>query len=279
MKKLLPILFAVFPLWAGASTLTVFSTAEDKLISEDQMREQIKKSHFLVFGEYHGTPGHHANQKRVLEKLSVGERKAITVSLEFISWMHDDLLQDFLNDKLPEKDFLAQIKWGQTPFSFYKPLLHLGHASRGAYGVNAPRELTRKISKKGIKGLSKDERDQLPPNFQLGQETYYQRFKKAMKGGGHELPEESLKNYFAAQSVWDDTMAFWMPKDLNYLNVIIVGNFHVEYGLGLPYRIQQRAPRTAIVTTIVQLKGAPRKLAPDKEFGNIADFVMFEENK
>ena len=61
--------------------------------------------------------------------------------------------------------------------------------------------------------------------------------------GGH-VPDSKLDNYFQAQSTWDETMAWqsleFMKNHIDQVFVIIVGEFHVQYGGGLPASLNRR---------------------------------------
>ncbi len=93
----------------------------------------------------------------------------------------------------------------------------------------------------------------LPPIFERGGADYFQRFRAAMIG---HVKEEKIERYFMAQSLWDDTMAWRVgqahPEDSDQIFVVIVGEFHVEHGLGLPARLARHGRKN--VTTLVQTK-------------------------
>ena len=117
------------------------------------------------------------------------------------------------------------------------------------WALSAPRGLTGKVSKTGLASLSEEEKALLPPNFTLGRDSYKERFMRLMP---HLPSPEAGERYFAAQSIWDDTMA-WRATDFMFAHadqvlVIVVGEFHVQYGGGLPYRIRARAPHVPVLT-------------------------------
>ena len=95
----------------------------------------------------------------------------------------------------------------------------------------------------GPAALSAEERRFLPPVWERGNARYFERFQEAMKD--HAEPEE-IDNYFWAQSLWDDTMAWQALRaqtaDPRGILVIIVGAFHVEFGGGLPFEIRRLGP-------------------------------------
>ena len=89
----------------------------------------------------------------------------------------------------------------------------------------------------------------MPPNFSAGRDSYRERFYSLMP---HLPNPEAANRYFLAQSIWDDTMAWnatnFIAANPEQVLVIIVGEFHVWYGGGLPDRIHARAPQVPVLT-------------------------------
>lgn len=261
----------------------IFDLKAQRLIGQQQFIDDISSSELIVIGEYHDQKIHHDNQLVIIKNLSLNG--PIDVGLEFIAWTHQNHVQDYLANHLSEEEFLKNINWGGNPFEFYRPLMWQAHHSLGqAYGINAPRSLSSRISRYGLNDLTPEERQLLPPDFTLGQERYFKRFKEIMTGGGHSLPDEKLLRYFQAQSLWDETMAYQslkaMKPELGPF-VIIVGSFHVEYKLGLPARLSARSSQSHI-TTVVQIlsdrsEEEIEELKEHPEYGYIADYVIINE--
>ena len=106
---------------------------------------------------------------------------------------------------------------------------------------------------------------------------------------GH-IPFDKLENYFIAQSTWDDTMAWqtvhFMKHHPDHVFVIFVGEFHVQYGGGLPHRIQERLVKENLnhkikIKTISQIwtenltqEELRGELIPSEEYGSRADFIF-----
>ncbi len=106
-----------------------------------------------------------------------------------------------------------------------------------------------KVAKSGLDSLTAEERRLLPPQFSLGRASYKNRFLSMMP---HLPSPDAGDRYFAAQSIWDDTMA-WRAVDFitahpNQVLVVVVGEFHAQYGGGLPDRIRARAPGIRVWT-------------------------------
>ncbi|MNL08745.1 hypothetical protein D3C87_1294800 [compost metagenome] len=94
---------------------------------------------------------------------------------------------------------------------------------------------------------------------------------------------EAGERYFAAQSIWDDTMAWraaeFMKAHPEQILVIVVGEFHVQYGGGLPDRLAVRLPDAPIITfSQFNSEGmtdeeVDKEVAPSTEYGPRSQFI------
>jgi uncharacterized iron-regulated protein len=202
------------------------------------------------------------------------------VGLEFINYTDQSQVDLYRDSQLSEEQFLKNINWGSISFDFYKQQLNFPDLSAGAYslGLNIPREVTSQISKNGLASLTPEQQALMPPDFALGRDSYKVRF---MEVAGHHCPNP--ENCFAAQCTWDDTMAWraaeFIKNHPDQVLVIVVGEFHVQYGGGIPYRLQQRLPGVHIVTlSQVWAEGLSNsevqsELQPSPTEGPRADFI------
>jgi uncharacterized iron-regulated protein len=209
---------------------------------------QVKPGTILFLGENHGLASHRDQHIDILNALRA-EGLKLSVGMEFINYTDQPILDQYRAGNIDEAQFLAGIKWSGFDYEFYKqqvnfPKLELGEFTQG---LNIPRTLTTKISRNGLASLTEDEQKLMPPHFELGGHLYKARFMEA--AGSH---CKNPDNCFAAQSAWDDTMAWqalkFAEQHPDQVLVIVVGEFHVRYGGGTPARILARKPNAHIVT-------------------------------
>lgn len=240
---------------------------------------QVRPGTILFLGENHGLSSHRDQHMQILHSLHAMGLK-VSVGLEFINYTDQNYVDLYRTGRLSEQDFLTNIKWGGFGFEFYKPQLTFPIIEIGEYslGLNIPRVVTSKISKNGLASLTEDDWKLMPPNFELGRDSYKARFMEA--AGAHcKKPE----NCFAAQCAWDDTMAWQAVKFIEQhpeqVLVIVVGEFHVQYGGGTPWRIKARMPNVNIMTlSQVWAEGMTddeikQSLQPSEIEGPRADFI------
>jgi uncharacterized iron-regulated protein len=254
--------------------------------SLDEVAFRVLPGSVVIVTEQHDIRLHHANQLEVLRALGrVGLRAS--VGMEFLAYPDQPWVDRFVRGEIQEPEFLRGVGWQGYPFEWYRPLvLFPGVAGGQVRALNAPARLTRALAQRGLDGLTAEERGLLPPDFQVGSRPYFERFAAVM--GQHGPPSEAaLRNYFAAQSAWDDTMA-WQAAEFiraypDQVLVIIVGDFHASYGGGLPDRLLARGLGYPLVISQVNRHGLTdeetrRLVAPHPVFGPRADYVWLTQD-
>ncbi|HEU5299941.1 MAG TPA: ChaN family lipoprotein [bacterium] len=236
----------------------------------------------LIVTEDHTVERHHENQLAVLQALKQQGRR-VSVGFEFLAFPYQGWVDRYVRGELPDEAFTHAVRWGGTPFAWYKPLILFPKDAGGeAVALNAPEQVTRALAQRGVDGLTAEERALLPPGFTLGSGAYFERFAETMRQDHGAMPEQALANFFAAQSAWDDTMAWQAARYLaahpEQVLVIIVGDVHGAYGGGLPDRLWARGVTRTVVISQVDASGlddaaVAAVLAPHPAYGPRADFI------
>jgi uncharacterized iron-regulated protein len=256
-------------------------------VNLEQAVSAVVPGQVVVVGEEHDLSLHHDNQLAVLRAIAGGGLK-VSVGLEFLYYPDQPVVDRFVRGEMAEPDFLQAVRWEGYPFDWYRPLVLFPQEAGGqTRALNAPVRLTRALSQRGLAGLSDDERSLLPPGFQTGNELYFERFAAAVRQHGS-LSDSALRAYFAAQSAWDDTMA-WQAAEFLRTNpdqvlVIVVGDFHASYGGGLPDRLRARGVPNVLVFSQVNRHGLSdedtgRLVMPHPRYGARADIVWVTQQE
>ena len=214
------------------------------------------KGSVVMIGEYHDNRAHHSHQVALMKEL-ISQGHQVALGMEFFQTPYQSQVNDFLASALPEEEFLKKINWGSNDFGLYREQVELARQSSGLVrAINAPSALTSRVSKGGIDVLSEEERALLPPAFEKGNDLYFERFSSTMLG---HVSLDKILNYFYAQSIWDDTMAYhiaeFKKKNPRVTLVVIVGDFHVRYFGGLPDRLSARTGMQPTVISQMNLEG------------------------
>lgn len=271
------------------ATEMVWDTHTHSWLKPEDVAALLEPGEILVVGEDHAFDGdagdpeiaqHHTNQVRLLKSLSAKavERGAhLNLGMEFLLYTVQDTINDYLDGKLTEAEFIKKAQWNGADFPSYRRQILEPHESSGAtWGLNLPNAITHQVTVGGKDSLTSEQRQLLPPIWERGRDDYFQRISEML--GGHS--GMNLENMFWAQSLWDDTMAWNATKRSLGLDTlaIIVGEVHVDYGQGLPSRLKRYGARK--VTTLVQAfvekwdeKSVAEAIEPSPKYGETADLI------
>lgn len=266
-------------------TELIYETSSKRRLTLSEFASQVRTPEILLLGEQHAVNGEaftqQENQLRLLKLLP-----QVSVGMEFLEYPSQLIVDQYLTGGMSDLDFENAIGWGGSPFAAYREQILWPAQSGGTTrALNIPRAVTAEVAKCGLGCLSLEHRQWLPNPLKRGSQLYFERFSEAM--AGHVTPEQ-LQNYFWAQSIWDETMAWqsvahMQSRPLSRL-AVIVGEFHVEYELGLPARLTDRLARAGLsnvrVSTLVQ-RALPKldeatisaAVAADAKYGILADYI------
>lgn len=256
---------------------------EGQKLAEPELWERLATSRIICFGEKHDSPEHHFAQRRALEELatrSAAAQRPLGVGFEMFQRPFQPALTGFVAGTLPEEQFLTDSeyreRWG-FDFALYRPLLATAREfSLEALALNAPKELTRKVGRDGLGALDASEAKQLP-ELDLGNANHKAYFDAAM--GDHPMPAggPSLENMYAAQVVWDETMAEtaarWLAKSGDTSQLIVFAGAGHCHQTAIPARISRRLNLPVLsVTPVLQSE------LPELEDRQLYDWLIVLED-
>ena len=226
-----------------ASRAQIYDSSGVNELTLDQAVSSVTAGTILVIGEVHGKAPVRDQQLSILNALRTAGHK-VSVGMEFFYYTDQDVVQDYRKGLLTNEQLIKAVGWTGFDIGLYTPQLLFPRNEFGEAGlaINSPKSLTRQISQQGLAGLTDEQKKLMPPDYLQGNENYRERFYNIMSGG--HVPDSKLDNYFQAQSTWDETMAWksleFMKDHSDQVFVIIVGEFHVQYGGGLPASLIRR---------------------------------------
>jgi len=208
---------------------------------------QLAKHRTVFVGEQHTQYSDHLNQLAIIKNLHKRWGENTSIGLEMIQQPYQSFLDHYISGKISEREMLKGTQWfdrWRYDFRLYRPIFSYAKANRiPLVALNIPKELTHKITKVGIKGLSKKERQQLPPLIDRSNKNYTKRI-TAVFGKHSHTSSKGIAKFLDAQLAWDEGMAFAAAKYLK-LNpakrmVIIAGGGHVINRSGIPDRLDRQ---------------------------------------
>ncbi|MDX2091452.1 MAG: ChaN family lipoprotein [Kofleriaceae bacterium] len=239
---------------------------------------QLHAARAVCVGEDHSNPHHHWVQLEIVRQL--GKQRPtdekLALGLEMVQRPFQGVLDDYAAKRIDAKALQTRAGWEERwgyDFGFYGPTIDAALAAGGVVlALNAPRELTKKVVRKGLESLTPDERKQVP-ELVLDDANHRAWFDALMEGmggaGGHahrkqpasteepaetkDLPQPaempSAERIYTVQVIWDETMADttakWLAANPNGRAVILAGNGHC-HDSAIVNRLKRRGVRDAV---------------------------------
>jgi len=224
----------------------------------------------VLVGESHTAYGDHLNQVAVIKSLHK-QWQGMVIGLEFVQQPFQKVLDEYVACRLSEFDMLQQTEWYKRwkyDFRLYRPIFEFAREQKiPLIALNIPTELTKRISKVGLEGLTPQQRQQLPKTIDKSNAAYAKHLKSIFKlhsRAGHAHLIKKGKNnkqqdskhvtkhsankrfeYFhEAQLAWDEgmaaTAATYLLKHPMDKMVILAGGGHMINRHGIPARLERR---------------------------------------
>ncbi len=285
LKSRLCVLFVALGVPSNSHAAAIWQGQGQHEATLSDWATSLVKGSVLILGEEHATDQnqnepqvirHHQNQHSIIRALGQAGH-VVSVGMEFFEYPKQGFVDSYLNGELEESEFLNKVGWGLAPFDLYRPqVLEPLRFGGTTIALNIPRAITSKVAKSGHDALDSEERALLPPIWERGSAPYFERFSEAI--GGH-APKEAIERYFWAQSLWDDTMA-WRTSQHKSQNpettlVIIVGQFHAEFGHGLARRLKRYG--LTQIHTLLQIERGEMAEQTDPKYGARANSYLVNE--
>jgi len=241
---------------------------------EDFM-ERIAPHDLIFVGERHDQAEHHLIQAQILQAL-MACCGPVDLAMECFRAPQQDTLDRYLAGEMTEAAFLKAADWNRSwgfPYHLYRPLLTLAreHGSR-VLAINVSRELVGKVAKVGLAGLTPDERARLPRKIDLTNDAHRDYVREAyLLHSRQGIP--NFQYFYEAQCVYEEVMADTLSTYFEEAGrhhrklVAFAGNGHLEFRFGIPNRVLERTPVSAV--TILPYALNETTTIPSE----IADFV------
>jgi len=216
--------------------------------------DQLSMAQVVCIGEQHTDPHHHWAQLHLLHELSKRQQASGVegaLGMEMVQRPFQGVLDDYAAGKIDEETMRSRIGWKKRwgyDYALYGPMIRLAK-KRGLalLALNTVKELTKKVSRKGLDALSDADRTRLP-EIDLANASHRAWFFDLMTGmggaGGHSSKKakkeqsEAAKaeaaarseRIYSAQVVWDETMAEtaadWLAGGDKRQVIILAGGGH-----------------------------------------------------
>lgn len=273
------VLFLFFALFLTAGDCSGYKRAlrlsDGKHIALEQMIEEIKQASFVFVGETHNNERHHQAQLDIIKALEKSGR-TVVLGLEMFEAEDQKKLDRWVSGKLSLREFLRLYyeSWG-FPWPLYKEIFFYARDnSIPVVGLNAPREIVRKVSSESFSSLTAEELKQLPSGISCDiDETYMEfirRVHKAHPGSGREFV-----NFCEAQMVWDKSMAWHLVRFAEEnpgRTVVVLAGITHSWKRGIPEQVRRQSE----LPYAVILPEPPGHIDRDSMSASDADYILMD---
>jgi uncharacterized iron-regulated protein len=215
--------------------------------------EELQSNQVIYLGENHDNAEDHAQQLNIITQLQQDHHDhQLVIGMEMFQRPFQPILDRYLAQEISEQELRKQTeydnRWG-FDWEFYAPILRYAQAQQiPLIALNTPAEITRKVAETGINSLTGNDFRHIPPlpEIKLDNLEYRQAIAEVYSqhvqdGQGN---SKDLDNFFAAQVLWDETMAeaiasYYQNQPQSQI-VVLVGKAHVMKDYALPDRVERR---------------------------------------
>ena len=223
----------------------IISLKEGRALSFEELMTRLTRKRLVFVGEVHSNPEDHLIEIQILQAL-MASNPPPDVAMEFFQVDQQQAIDDYLRGATSETQFLKDVRWRETwnfPYRFYRPLvLALRQGNRHLYAINVPRNIVKKVARKGLHSLDPRERKQIAKHIDLSNKEHRAFLEKVFQRHAHgDLG--NFEYFYQAQCVWEDTMAERVAELLAKSSrplVVFAGNGHILNRYGIPDRVIKR---------------------------------------
>jgi len=233
----------------------------------------------LYLGERHDSLADHQAQLAIIQALHRANPD-LAIGLEMFQRPFQPVLDRYLAGEISEAELVAQAEYEQRwgfPWELYAPIVRFAQAEGlPLLALNAPSETVRQVSRQGLTSLSDADFRYIPPLADIDtSNTDYRAFVAEAFSAHSAHGNFDLDNFFAAQVLWDETMAETIAQfrqDAPTTQVVVLaGSGHVIYGYGIPDRVERRLDGVEQTTVLLNL---PEQITAVAD-GPLADVLCY----
>ncbi|MGB3789011.1 MAG: ChaN family lipoprotein [Phormidesmis sp.] len=211
--------------------------------------DAIASTQVVYLAENHNSSADHLAQLDIIKALD--ETNELAIGLEMFQRPFQSALDSYLAGTITEAELVEQseykTRWG-FDWEFYAPVLRYAKDNQiPVVALNTPTEATRQVAREGLDSLKGELLQYVPPVAEVDTTNEAYRASVAQVFGDHGHGSSlNFDNFFAAQVLWDETMAESIVKQLSVdaerQIVVLAGEGHIAFDYGIPSRVQRRLP-------------------------------------
>jgi uncharacterized iron-regulated protein len=227
----------------------IWDVAAQRFITRETLLQRAAQSRFLLAGEVHDNPQHHAIQREILEHASTGGRTP-ALAMEQFDVQHQAGIDQALvgadgsPSRVADAGHFDRKGWN---WPIYEPLIAIALSKHlPIVALNLSRPDAQKVSAQGFVALGTGRVEKLALEKTWNAERERKMEDEIAEGHCNQLPAEVLPKLVLAQRARDATMADALIEHAPDGAVAILGNGHAAADMGVPIYLAQRAPAAKV---------------------------------
>lgn len=249
-------------------------------LSHQAILADLAQADVIFLGETHTDEADHIAQLDIITAMHQ-TRGDIAIGLEMFQRPFQSVLDQYIAGEITEADLVEQseyeTRWG-FDWELYAPIIRYAQANQiPLVALNTPQEITRKVARQGLASLTGPDLEHIPPltDIDTSNEDYQAMLAQVFsQHGGHGNSGPSFENFFAAQVLWDETMAEsvadFVTDAPDTQMIVMAGEGHIVYGFGIPSRVERRLGEDLVAYSVL--------LNPTSTVPELADFFWISES-
>jgi uncharacterized iron-regulated protein len=218
----------------------------DTTLPPGKLAARLETKRVVFVGETHTRYGDHLNQLEIIRRLHQLDPNLV-IGVEYFQQPLQSKVDDYIAGRITEHEFLVDTSyfknWGYD-YRLYAPIFRFAREQRiPVRALNVPGDLPPAVAKGGIAALSEQQRAYLPKEIGPADADYRQRLREVFQEHGPAKPD-AFDHFVQAQLVWDEGMAqsaaAYLNKNPDRHMVILAGSGHLEFGSGIPKRLERQ---------------------------------------
>ncbi len=204
----------------------------------------------ILIGERHTNYEDHQVELEVIRG-HFKRGKKFAIGMEMFQRRFQKAIDAYLSGAADEREFLKKTeyfkRWG-FDYNYYRGIIEFAKAKGiPLVALNQRSSIMDKVARGGLDALSAEEKQEIPQDMDMTDESYKERLKAVYEDHPGKL---TFENFYQSQILWDETMAHsaarFLKEHPDYQMIVLAGVEHIMYGSGIPSRIHRLIGRDCV---------------------------------
>lgn len=221
--------------------------ATGEKVNFPQLADFFNGARIVYVGEVHTNAESHEFQLQVLKEFYKRYGNDIAIGMEMFKRPYQHVLDKWVTGEISEDELLHGTRWKQEwgyDYGLYRGIMDFVREKKiPVIALNVSKELQKEVSRKGLDGLSRADKEKLP---EIDTTDFYHKRYVRKVFEGHTDMSGDFEKFYDVQCVWEDVMAdsisryLLSPQGRGKKFLAFMGDSHIVFHFGVPKRVFHR---------------------------------------